>query len=133
MIRILALAILTIPTRAAAGVYVELGNRHEIYISNALIVRVVLLLLAALLIAALISAFSAASRNVTTIVDGGSVEYHDEQADLFRALKRQLDAETEYVDSYIRGMRSRAELDELPEIIEHEKSKRPQKGRGANG
>jgi hypothetical protein len=51
-------------------------------------------------------------------------EYYDDQASRARALKRKLDAETALAESYINAKRARAELDEIEEILGHDKAKR---------
>ena len=53
-----------------------------------------------------------------------SPEYYDDQASRARALKRKLDAETALAESYINAKRTRAELDEIEAILEHDKAKR---------
>jgi hypothetical protein len=51
-------------------------------------------------------------------------DQYNQQAEQHRAWKKQLDAEAQYFESYLRHARTQAELGELPEIIEHEKAKR---------
>ncbi len=53
-----------------------------------------------------------------------TVEYYEEHTARARALKSKLDAETELAESYINAMRTKGELDELSEILGHDKTKR---------
>ena len=53
-----------------------------------------------------------------------SSDYYDDQAARARALKRKLDAEVDLAKSYIDAARTKAELDELTEILDLDKAKR---------
>jgi hypothetical protein len=85
--------------------------------------RVLLLIIALLCLGYLIDYIMTRSGSVTASHIGAADQY-DQQAEAYRAMKRQLDAEAAYTESYIRTMRSRAELEELSEVVEHEKAKR---------
>jgi hypothetical protein len=68
-----------------------------------------------------------ASNLAAEIAEPQSVEYYEELTSRARALKRTLDAETELAESYINTMRTRGLLDELPEMLDHDRAKRTAK------
>jgi hypothetical protein len=53
-----------------------------------------------------------------------SAEYYDHETARFQAMSRNLDAESELAESYIKARRTKAEVDELGEILGHDKVKR---------
>jgi hypothetical protein len=53
-----------------------------------------------------------------------AAERYDREAARFRGMGCKLDAETELAESYINAKRIRAELDEIEEILSHDKAKR---------
>ncbi|QOZ50518.1 hypothetical protein [Bradyrhizobium sp. CCBAU 53338] len=77
---------------------------------------IVFVLLVYLLVVSIINASNSAPQTFST-------EHYVQDAEAYRARSRELDAETTQIDNYIREMRERAERDELPEVIAHEKRK----------
>ncbi len=57
------------------------------------------------------------------------VDHYAEQAARARALKEKLDADTDLAESYLKSMRIKGELEEVPEILDHERAKRIAQGR----
>jgi hypothetical protein len=53
-----------------------------------------------------------------------SAEYFDHETARFQAMSRNLDAESELAESYVKARRTKAEVDELGEILGHDKAKR---------
>jgi len=58
-----------------------------------------------------------------------SAEDYDAQATRLRALKRKLDAEAELTESYINAELARGKLDEVAEILRHDRARRSAGGR----
>jgi hypothetical protein len=55
---------------------------------------------------------------------GDSAEAYDAEASRLRALKRKLDAEVELTEAYINAERARGKLDEVAEILRHDRAQR---------
>src|SRR5690349_20048173 len=104
MARIVALIVmLTISTPAAADLYIELGDR-AIYIPIRTIFAIAFILLIFILAKLTDDLLSAARNNASNHWSQvGSAEHYDNEANRYRALQRQLDAETEYIESQIRA------------------------------
>jgi len=127
MIRLVATALVATTiaaTPAVADFYIQKADGNYLVISDLLV------LLAAALV---LSGISALYESLTNSDDGDTdseistpepAEYYDDQASRARALKRKLDAETELADSYINAKRTRAELDEIEEILRNDRAKR---------
>lgn len=52
------------------------------------------------------------------------VEYYEDQAARYRAIKRELDAQIDLAESYINARRTRAELEDLPDALQNDGGKR---------
>jgi hypothetical protein len=122
----IALLTPTSATPAVADFYIELANGRYLVLPDVLVffVGVVILL-------GVVAAFieSASSRSGGTdlpdeITNPEPAEYYEGQAARVRALKRKLDAETELAQSFINAKRTRAELDEIEEVLRHDQAKR---------
>jgi hypothetical protein len=115
-----------VPTPAAADFYIRMIDGRYLIIPDMFVVAVAIAILLAV-----IFTISNAAWNTTA---GGDLpeeistpepaEYYEDQAARARALKRKLDAETELAESFINAKRTRAELDEIEEILGHDKAKR---------
>jgi len=68
--------------------------------------------------------YAAQSRLPAEITTPQSVDYYSEQTARVLELKKKLDAQTALAESYIRAMRTKGELEELPEILGHDQAKR---------
>jgi len=129
MIRLLitALVAATIAAApAAADFYFQKADGSYLVISDLLVLLAAVLLLAGIY---------ALYESLTNSDDGDDdvhpeirtpepAEYYDDQASRARALKRKLDAETELAESFINAQRTRAELDEIEEILGNDRAKR---------
>ena len=58
-----------------------------------------------------------------------STDFYREQTERTRALKAKLDADTDLAESYIKAIRTQGELEEIPEILSHEQTKRMARNR----
>jgi hypothetical protein len=67
---------------------------------------------------------AARSSFIEKLSQADTAEKHDNDAARFWALKRKLDAESEYINAEIATARTRAELEELSELLNHDRSKR---------
>jgi hypothetical protein len=130
MIRLVATALVATTiaaTPAAADFYLPLADGRSLVISDLLV-----LLAAGLLVTGIYALYESSTNSDegdqddtdSEISTPEPAEYYDDQASRARALKRKLDAETELADSYINAKRTRAELDEIEEILRHDKAKR---------
>jgi hypothetical protein len=116
----LALSITATP--AAAYIVIPLRDGSYLLV-NELAVLVVVGVVAAIVFA--VSNFSGSSGDeITEIETPEPTEYYEDRAARARALKRKLDADTELADSFIKAARTKGELDELSEILGHDKVKR---------
>jgi len=59
----------------------------------------------------------------------GTADRYDDQATQLRALKRRLDAETDYKESQLKSALKGDELEEIEDILRHERAKRGASGR----
>jgi flagellar biosynthesis/type III secretory pathway M-ring protein FliF/YscJ len=121
-----ALVALTTATTPAAAFYIDLPNGAWLEVPN----EMLLIGVAMIVIAVLWEGFSGSSRRSRRsdlpeeISSAESPEHYDNEATRLRALKRKLDAETDYHEAQITSARKKAELKELSEIIRHDKAKR---------
>jgi hypothetical protein len=120
-------------TLAAADFYIEMPDGSWLFIPEPLLL--VFVLLSVLALGSIMTAGGSRERR-TAGDDLGfpqglgtpeSSEYYDDQAAKARALKRKLDAETELAESYLKGKRVRAELDEVEYILELDTARRRQR------
>jgi hypothetical protein len=113
---------------AAAHFYVRLRNGRYLIFPDILVISVAVLAVI-FIVGALISAFESRGSKTTVALPDEldapeRAEFYDDQAERARALKRKLDAETELAESFLKGKRVRAELDEIEEILELDKAGR---------
>jgi hypothetical protein len=120
------LAATSVTTPAVADFYFRLPNGRYLYLPDELILfaGVVLLAVAIGILTADDSSKHTGAGFLDEISTPESVEYYEDQAARTRALKRKLDEETELAESVINAKRARAELDEIEEILNHDKAKR---------
>ena len=113
-------------TPAAADFYIELADGRYLVIPDlfAFMVAVSAIGGVLMIIASSSSSGRGGSDLPSEIDTPEPAEYYEDQASRARALKRNLDAETELAESYINAKRTRAELDEIEEILGHDKAKR---------
>jgi hypothetical protein len=126
-----ALCLATWSTPAAASLYIHLSNGRFLILPDGL----VLFLFAVVALGAICWVYEAATGASSNglpeeIANSNSADYYDDQAARLRALKRKLDAETQLNDSKITAARTKAELDELSDIIRHDKTKRSLRRKG---
>jgi hypothetical protein len=129
MIRLLAGSglVMSIMIRsAAADFYFQLPDGRYLVVPDGLVLLGVLVfvVIAGGLVAGTLASKGDRESLPDEIGSPQSSEYYDDQAARMRALKRKLDAETDLAESYINAKRTRAELDELPEILGHDKARR---------
>lgn len=119
----------TVTPAAAEGLYIYWGDGSVSYLRPE---SVLALLLTGFLVAAAIAGIIAAceQENTTTMVTPYEVtapptaEGYHQEADRIKAMARKIDAEAQLAESYINAMRTRALLEELPEILEHDQAMR---------
>jgi hypothetical protein len=103
------------------------SNGTVSYLPAEILIVGLVLLAIALLIGIVVDAFEASPVNASSTYELSmpeTAEHYEEQATQIRAIARKLDAETELAERYINAKRTRALLEELPEIIEHDKATR---------
>jgi hypothetical protein len=117
-------------TPATADFYFRLRNGDYLVVPEPLFLLflIAIVLAAILLIATAVSSKPANSTDLPAeIITPEPVKYYEDQASRAQALKRQLDTETELAESYINAKRVRAQLDEIEEMLSHDKAKRKQR------
>jgi hypothetical protein len=110
----------------AADFYLQLPNGNYLFIPDLFVVAVALSIVLSIIYAVTHSGGSASVGDdlPTELSTPESADYYEDQASRARALKRKLDAETDLAESFINAKRTRAELDEIEEILRHDKAKR---------
>ncbi len=123
----LLMLVTVIPSPAFAYIEIERADGSVLLLDERFVLF--LLIAAVVLITAvgLAATLSSGPRTYTTVAlppeisTPEPVQYYEEHAARARALKSKLDAETELAESYINAMRTKGELDELGEILGHDK------------
>jgi len=122
---------IVIATTPALAIYIHTVDGRYIHIPDRLIFVAFVAVGIVVLIAGILEAFPSAGSQPPPpeVTNLESAEYYDDQASRMRALSRKLDAETGLAKTYIQAERAKAELDELSEILGHDKATRDPKPR----
>jgi hypothetical protein len=115
-----------LPTPAVADFYIQRADGSYFVIPEVLVLAVALAFLLGVIfkISDAVTSASSGDDLPVELSTPETADYYDDQAARARALKRQLDAETELAESYINAKRTKAQLDEIEEILGHDKAKR---------
>jgi hypothetical protein len=125
MILIAVVATLTNITPAAAkGLFIYWPDGSVSYLPHENVVMIMAFIVSGVVL--IIKAIVEATGTTTTYEVSApqtAQSYHDE-ADRIRAMARKIDAEAQLAESYINAMRTRGQLEELPEILQHDQTMR---------
>lgn len=111
---------------AAKGLYIYWRDGSVSYMPLEKVVAFLIIGFIVTGVATIIKAIAEATGTSTTYqvnVPQSAQSYHDE-AERIRAMAHKIDAEAQLAESYINAMRTRGQLEDLPEVLQHDQAMR---------
>ena len=113
------------PGTAHADFWIDWPNGRSSYVTDdAFFVGLFVVVVAFLALCGLFSSSSGGGTSGSSLSAVDQAQQYEDEAAQYRALSRNLDAQTDLAESFIKAKRSRAELDDVEEFLRDDKRRR---------